>query len=79
MPKTLLSVENLSIFTKSQKIVNNISFSINEGEIFALVGESGSGKSLTALSIVDLLAKNLKKSGNITYQDADLSHSLERA
>ena len=75
MPKTLLSVENLSIFTKSQKIVNNISFSINEGEIFALVGESGSGKSLTALSIVDLLAKNLKKSGKITYQDADLSHS----
>jgi peptide/nickel transport system ATP-binding protein len=75
MPKTLLNVENLSIFSKSQKIVNNISFSINEGEIFALVGESGSGKSLTALSIVDLLAKNLKKSGNITYQDADLNHS----
>ncbi|WP_348676212.1 ABC transporter ATP-binding protein [uncultured Candidatus Thioglobus sp.] len=75
MPKTLLSVENLSIFTKSKKIVKNISFSINKGEIFALVGESGSGKSLTALSVVDLLAKNLKKSGKITYQGADLSHS----
>ena len=75
MPKPLLSVENLSIFTKSQIIVKNISFSINQGEIFALVGESGSGKSLTALSIVDLMEKNLKKSGEIIYKDADLSHS----
>jgi len=75
MPKPLLEIENLSIFTKSQKIVKNISFSINQGEIFALVGESGSGKSLTALSVVDLLAKNLKKSGKITYKGADLSHS----
>lgn len=74
MPKTLLSVENLSIFTDSQKIVKNINFHIQLGEIFALVGESGSGKSLTALSIVDLLAKNLKKSGKITYQQTDLSH-----
>ncbi len=73
MPKPLLTIENLSIFTKSQKIVKNISFSINQGEIFALVGESGSGKSLAALSIVDLLAKNLKKSGKITYKDTDLS------
>jgi len=75
MPKTLLSVEDLSIFTKSQKIVKNINFSINQGEIFALVGESGSGKSLTALSVVDLLAKNLKKNGKTTYENADLSHS----
>ena len=75
MPKPLLSVEDLSIFTKSQKIVKNISFSINQGEIFALVGESGSGKSLTALSVVNLLEKNLKKSGKITYEDTDLSHA----
>ncbi len=75
MPKPLLNVENLSIFTKSKKIVKNISFDIQAGEIFALVGESGSGKSLTALSVVDLLVKNLKKSGKITYKDTDLSHS----
>ncbi len=75
MNSALFSVENLSIFTQSQKIVKNISFSINQGEIFALVGESGSGKSLTALSVVDLLAKNLKKSGKITYKGTDLSHS----
>ncbi len=74
MSNKILNVENLSIFTKSQKIVKNINFDINKGEIFALVGESGSGKSLTALSVVDLLAKNLKKSGKITYEDTDLTH-----
>ena len=77
MSNSLLSVENLSIFTKSQEIVKNISFSIDEGEIFALVGESGSGKSLTALSVVDLLAKNLQKSGKIIYQNSDLSYSQQ--
>lgn len=73
MPKPLLSVKDLCIFTPSQPIVKNISFDIDPGEIFALVGESGSGKSLTALSLMDLLAKNLKKSGHIYYQDINLS------
>ncbi|HSX20366.1 MAG TPA: ABC transporter ATP-binding protein, partial [Gammaproteobacteria bacterium] len=36
-------------------IVNNISFTINSGETFALIGESGSGKSMTALSLMRLL------------------------
>ncbi len=77
MSNLLLSVENLSIFTKSHDIVKNISFSIDRGEVFALVGESGSGKSLTALSLVDLLAKNLKKSGKIIYQGIDLIDSQQ--
>jgi len=36
--------------------VKNISFTVNRGEITALVGESGSGKTVTALSILQLLA-----------------------
>ncbi len=74
MTKALLKVENLSIFTKSQKIVKNINFTINQGEVLALVGESGSGKSLSALAVVDLLSKGLNKSGNISYQGTDLSN-----
>ncbi|NBQ34878.1 MAG: ABC transporter ATP-binding protein, partial [Gammaproteobacteria bacterium] len=68
MPKNpLLSVKNLSIETKKKKLVKNISFEINKGQIFALVGESGSGKSLTALSILDLLSKGLTQTGNFIF------------
>ena len=35
--------------------VNNISFTVDRGEIIAIVGESGSGKSVTALSVLQLL------------------------
>ena len=35
--------------------MDNVSFSIERGETFAIVGESGCGKSLTALSIMQLV------------------------
>ena len=45
-------------FGKQQYImaVNDVSFDINRNEIIGLVGESGSGKSVTALSIMRLIA-----------------------
>ena len=59
MNTPLLSVENLSVtFNHQQTVVDNISFTINAGETFALVGESGSGKSITALSVLRLLPNN---------------------
>jgi len=55
----LLEIKNLSVdfIAESEKTnaLNNISLTINRGEILALVGESGSGKSVTALSILQLL------------------------
>jgi len=50
-----------------QYAVENISFSLNRGEITAIVGESGSGKSVTALSILQLLPKEALISGEILY------------
>ena len=48
----LLDIRNLRIDIKTSngliRIVDNVSFTLNEGEICGLVGESGSGKSLIA-------------------------------
>ncbi|MEO7801888.1 MAG: ABC transporter ATP-binding protein [Ginsengibacter sp.] len=55
----LLHIKNLSLHFqqgKSQTVaVQDISITVNRGEIVAVVGESGSGKSVTALSILKLL------------------------
>ncbi|GHU84996.1 ABC transporter ATP-binding protein [Spirochaetia bacterium] len=55
----LLQVEHLSVgITRGKNIytaVDDISFTIDSGEILGIVGESGCGKSLTALSIPGLL------------------------
>src|SRR3990167_6098949 len=72
----ILSVENLSIMTdKHKKLVEDIYFQINPRKCLCIVGESGSGKSLTALSIAQLISRNLivhPKSRVIWKQEQDL-------
>jgi len=57
--QSLLTIQDLSVdFTTDTSVTHalqNISFTVNKGEIVAVVGESGSGKSVTALSILQLL------------------------
>lgn len=56
----LLKVENLhtSFFTPAGEVkaVNGVSFKIDKGKVLGIVGESGSGKSVTAYSILQILA-----------------------
>lgn len=56
----LLEVVNLQTHFPTRaglvKAVNDVSFYIREGELLGLVGESGCGKSITALSIMRLIA-----------------------
>jgi peptide/nickel transport system ATP-binding protein len=74
--KPILDVRNLGIALRQDDvrvpIVEDISFSLDRGEVLALVGESGSGKSLTALSLMQLLSKDLAiTNGQILLNTAD--------
>jgi peptide/nickel transport system ATP-binding protein len=58
----LLDVKNLTLQFDTDEgritAVDNVSFSLNAGEVMGLVGESGSGKSVTAKSLMKLNANN---------------------
>jgi len=75
MKKNILKINKLSIKTKVNNeifLVDNISFSVEEGKTTCIVGESGSGKSLTALSIIRLLSPQLKMTGEILFNNNDI-------
>ena len=60
MSEKLLEIKNerLSFFTPvgEVKALNDVSFSMEQGDVLGIVGESGSGKSVTAYSIMGLTA-----------------------
>ena len=74
----LLAVHDLSVdFGKGERAVHavrGVSFDIARGETLALVGESGSGKSVTALSVLQLLAYPMAShpTGSIRFQGREL-------
>ena len=56
--------------------VDGVDLRLDEGkpEIVTVIGESGSGKSLTALSVMSLLSKQLKRTqGQVIFQGTDLA------
>ena len=59
--------------------VSGVSFDIPEHTTVALVGESGSGKSVTAMSILNLLPDNARRSGVIEYEGRGSAQGLAAA
>lgn len=73
----LLEVKDLhtSFFTDAGEVkaVNGISFNLDKNRVLGIVGESGSGKSVTAYSIMQILAKAGKiVSGSIKFDGQEL-------
>lgn len=81
MKEVLLRVEDLCVAAENNEVLlRDFSFEVRKGETFALLGESGSGKSLAALSILRLLARNLRyRGGRILLAGADLLRLPEYA
>jgi peptide/nickel transport system ATP-binding protein len=81
--EALLEVNNLrtSFYTSDGLVhaVDNVSFHVRRGEAVALVGESGCGKSVTAMSIMRLVAVPGKiTGGEIRFKGRDLVAIKER-
>ena len=81
--KYVLEVKDLhtSFFTDAGEVkaVNGISFSLEPGKTLGIVGESGSGKSVTAYSIMQILAQTGRiTSGEVLYNGEDITKYSER-
>ena len=77
MQKTLLEVHQLQTAFSSNKgeivSVEEVSFTLEEGQTIGIVGESGCGKSVTSLSLMKLLGSNgYIKKGSILFDGTDL-------
>lgn len=73
----LLAVEGLDIVIRHKDklipVVRQLSFKIEQGEVFGLVGESGCGKTLTCLSLLNLLPSGIDKvAGSISLNGISL-------
>ena len=80
----LLEVKNLqtSFFTDAGEVkaVNGVSFQLERGKVLGIVGESGSGKSVTAYSILQILASTakIKEGSSILLDGQELVGSGEK-
>jgi oligopeptide/dipeptide ABC transporter ATP-binding protein len=82
---TLLDVRNLRTQFSTRggvvRAVDDVSWDVKEGETVALVGESGCGKSVSALSIMRLVAQPAGQivGGEVTFKGRDLLKLDEEA
>ena len=79
----LLEVNNLhtSFFTPAGEVraVNGVSFQLERGKVLGIVGESGSGKSVTAYSIMQILASTGRiVEGSIKLDGQELVNAGEK-
>ncbi|MDA1046465.1 MAG: ABC transporter ATP-binding protein [Verrucomicrobia bacterium] len=77
---SLLEIKNLKTYFHTRagttRAVDDVSFSIDKGEIVGVVGESGSGKSVTCHTMLGLLPSPPAKveGGTVTFDGEELLH-----
>ncbi len=77
----VLEVANLHVtFSGNVAAVRGATLTVERGETHCLVGESGCGKSVTALAVMNLLARNAERQADVLrFHDTDLTRLSERS
>jgi peptide/nickel transport system ATP-binding protein len=78
----ILKIANLNVTPKNDLtrfLVKNVALTLSQGKTTCIVGESGSGKSLTALTIMGLLSKQLNTNGSVVFQGQEISQLNNQA
>jgi peptide/nickel transport system ATP-binding protein len=80
MSHPVLDIANLRVrFSSGVQAVRGVSLRVERGETHCLVGESGCGKSVTALAVMNLLARGAQRDADtLRFQDEDLTRLSER-
>ena len=68
-PKPLISLENISLSFGSRKILDNVNFKINHGQILGMLGPNGVGKSTIFNLITGLIKPDY---GRIKFEGVDV-------
>ena len=69
----IINIEHLSKSFGKIKAVQDLSFRVRDGELFAFLGLNGAGKSTTISIMCGQLARD---SGSVTIDGTDLDHVI---
>lgn len=76
MTNTVLKIKNVSKCFGKKKVIDNISFEVNQGEIFGFLGPNGAGKTTTIRMILGLMEFD---SGEVKVNGYDVRKEFEKA
>ena len=75
----MLEVNNLKVAANDKILVDSVSFKLNRNETLGILGQSGSGKTLTVLSTMGLLDRNIYEiSGSIKFMGQEILELSEK-
>jgi oligopeptide/dipeptide ABC transporter ATP-binding protein len=80
MPDPVLEIAGLRVRFGGVEAVRGVGLQVQRGETHCLVGESGCGKSVTALSVMNLLPRGVRRHADrLQFQGTDLLRLGDRA
>ncbi|MBN2699872.1 MAG: metal ABC transporter ATP-binding protein [Methylohalobius sp. ZOD2] len=68
--RTILTVEGLSVSYGREHILQDLSFSLNEGDVLVILGPNGAGKTTLLRALLDLIPHR----GTVTWQTRNISY-----